>query len=129
MSRGESISIRVDGLTAVVRALLAVGLDVDDLKDAFSAIAREGASVASRAAPRLTGALAGDVRGNRARSKAVVTAGRVRVPYAGPINYGWAARNISASGFMQKADKEWQPYALQRLAHEINLKIAQKGLK
>jgi hypothetical protein len=28
------------------------------------------------------------------RSKAVVTAGRASVPYAGPINYGWAAHNI-----------------------------------
>jgi hypothetical protein len=125
----EYASIRVDGLAQVVRALLAIGLDVDDLKDAFSAIAREGAQIASREAPRLTGALAADIRGNRARSKAVVAAGRVSVPYAGPINYGWAKRGISPSGFMQAADREWQPYALQRLAHEINSKIAEKGLR
>lgn len=125
----ETVSIRVDGLNQMVRALLAVGLDVDDLKDAFSAIAREGAEAAARHAPRLTGALAGDIRGNRARSKAVITAGRVSLPYAGPINYGWAKRGIAPSGFMQAADREIQPYALRRLAAEINSKIAQKGLR
>jgi hypothetical protein len=125
----EYASIRVDGLQQVVRARLAIGLDVDDLKDAFSDIAREGAQLASRAAPRLTGTLAADIRGNRARSKAVVAAGRVSVPYAGPINYGWAKRGIAPAGFMQAADREWQPYALRRLVHDINSKIAEKGLR
>src|SRR5688500_18024830 len=103
---GRHVTIRVDGLNAVVRSLLAMGLEVEDLKDAFSEIARFGAVVASRHAPRRTGRLASDIRGNRARSKAVVTAGRVSVPYAGPINYGWAAHGIEPSGFMQKADQE-----------------------
>lgn len=124
-----STGIRIEGLTAVTRALLEVGLEVDDLKDAFSAIAEEGARRAAQYAPRLTGRLAGDVRGNRARSKAVITAGRSSVPYAGPINYGWAAHHIAASGFMQKADADWQPYSLRRLEQEINQQIARRGLR
>lgn len=122
------ISTRVDGLSGVVRGLLDLGLEVDDLKDAFSDIARVGAQLAARYAPRRSGRLAGDVRGNRARSKAVVTAGRVSVPYAGPINFGWAARNIEPSGFMQKADKQLQPYALRALERHINNSIHRKGL-
>ena len=123
------VSTRIDGLNAVVRALLDLGLEVDDLKDAFSEIARYGAVVASRHAPRRSGRLAGDVRGNRARSKAVITSGRVSVPYAGPINYGWAKRNIAPSGFMQKADEEIQPRALQILEGSINNAIRRKGLR
>lgn len=119
----------VSGLSAVTRALLEIGFEVDDLKNAFSSIADEGARQAARFAPKRTGTLAGDIRGNRARSKAVVTAGRVSVPYAGPINYGWAKHNITASGFMQKADEAMQPFALKRLEEEINSQIARRGLR
>lgn len=120
---------RVEGLNSVVRALTQVGVEVDDLKDAFASIADEGAQVAAGFAPRRSGRLAGDVRGNRAKSKAVIAAGRAAVPYAGAINYGWPARGIAASGFMQRADEHMQPVAIQRLEDEINDKIRAKDFK
>jgi hypothetical protein len=121
--------VRIDGLNAVVRGLIAIGFEVDDLKDSFSAIAARGARAAAQFAPKRLGTLAGDVRGSRARSKAVITAGRKSVPYAGPINYGWAAHNITANGFMQKADKVIQPWALKQLERDINRQIARRGLR
>lgn len=121
--------VRVSGLTAVTRALLEIGLEVDDLKDAFSAIADEGARLVSGLAPVATGRLAADARGNRARSSAHVAVGRASVPYAGPINFGWAEHNISANGFMQRADEAWQPYSLRRMEQEINKQIAKRGLR
>lgn len=124
----REVGFKVEGLSAVVRNLQALGLEVDDLKDAFSTIAAEGAGAAARFAPKRSGRLAGDIRGNRAKSKAVVTAGRKSVPYAGPINYGWPARNITGAGFMQAADEEMQPKALQMLEDEINRQIRKKGL-
>ena len=117
---------KVQGLTSVVRALQAMGLDVDDLKDAFSKIATEAAQVASSRAPRRSGRLAGDVRGNRAKSKAVVMAGRSSVQYAGPQNYGWPKRNITGQFFMQAADEVMQPKAIQMLEDEVNRKIREK---
>lgn len=122
----KSTGFQVQGLTSVVRALQQMGLEVDDLKDAFSKIASEGAQAASSFAPRRSGRLAADIRGNRAKSKAVVAAGRASVPYAGPINYGWSARRIAPSGFMQKADQVMQPKALQMLEDEVNRKIREK---
>lgn len=119
---------QVQGLAQVVRALQQMGVDVDDLKAAFSRIAADAAQMASSLAPRRSGRLAGDIRGNRAKSKAVVTAGRASVPYAGPINYGWPTRNIAASGFMQRTDQTMQPRALQTLEDEINRKIRERGL-
>lgn len=124
----SEVGFRVEGLGQVVAGLQALGLDVDDLKGAFSEIAAEGAEVASAAAPRRGGRLAGDVRGNRAKSKAVVTAGRASVPYAGPINYGWPTRHIGASGFMQAADDAMRPRAVQLLEDEINKAIRTRGL-
>ena len=128
MPRNEYVSVRIDGLNAVIRDLLGMGLEVEDLKGAFSDIARYGAIVAARNAPRRSGTLAGDIRGNRARNKAVIAAGRAGVPYAGAINYGWAARGIQPSAFMQKADQELQPYSLRVLEQDINAAIRRRGL-
>lgn len=122
------VGVRMTGVPPVVRALREIGVEVEDLKDAFSEIARQGAVLASRYAPKRTGRLAADVRGNRSYSRAVIAAGRVSVPYAGPINYGWAAHGIEPSGFMQRADRELQPFALRRLEEDINASIRRRGL-
>lgn len=124
----DRVGFQVEGLSSYVRALKALGLDVDDLKDAFSKIAARGAALAAGYAPKASGRLAGSVRGNRAQSKAVVTVGRSTIPYAGPINYGWPARGIAASGFMQKADETLRPIVLDLLEDDINDKIRERGL-
>lgn len=129
MARGTGYaSIRIDGLNAVVRNLIAIGVEVDDLKSAFSAVAARGARIAAGFAPKQSGRLAGDIRGNRARSKAVITAGRVSVPYSGVQNYGWAKRNITGTGFMQRTDRVLKPYALKQLETAINTQIRKRGL-
>lgn len=120
--------VRVEGLNALTRDLLALGLDVDDLKGAFAPIAAQAAVLAANFAPHRTGRLAASIRGNRAKNKAVVTAGRARVKYAGAINYGWPARGIQASNFMQQADEAMRPVALQQLEREIDAAIRRRGL-
>lgn len=136
--------VRVEGLNRLVRDLQSLGLAVEDLKEAFGDIAAEGASLASSFAPRRSGALAATVRGNRAKNKAVVTAGRARVKYAGAVNYGWPEGKtnwrgkprasggwpigIAGAGFMQKADEAMRPKALQALDDALEQKIREKGL-
>ena len=88
----------------MVRDLQSVGAEVEDLKDVFGAIAAEAAQVIEKNTPSKSGALRKSVRGNRAKGKAVVMAGRARVPYAGAINYGWPKRNIKGRMFIQSAD-------------------------
>lgn len=119
---------RIEGLNKAVRQLIALGADVEDLKDGFAEIAAKGAALASSKAPRKSGALAGTVRGNRAKNKAVVTAGRAKVKYAGPINYGWPARGIRANRFMQKADEELRPKAVEILESSLQKAIHKAGL-
>lgn len=120
--------VQVTGLTELLRALKALGLDVEDLKDAFSAISREAADRAAKHAPRGSGRLAASIRGNRAQSKAVVLAGSARVPYARVINYGWAGHNITANPFMQRADAEMQDRAIDMLEEGIDQAIRKRGL-
>lgn len=125
----DTIGFRVEGLSKLGRDLQALGLDVDDLKDGFSKIAAEGAKLAAGFAPKRSGRLAATIRGNRAKSKAVVMAGRGRgVPYAGAINYGWPRRGIAPAGFMQQADAAMRPRALQELESAINDSIRRRGL-
>lgn len=124
----DGSGVRVEGLTRLVRELEGLGLEVDDLKDVFADIASQGAERAAAYAPQKSGALAGSVRGNRAKSKAVVRAGRASVPYAGAINYGWPRRGIAPSGFMQKADEEMRPRALAMLEDGIRSAIRRRGL-
>lgn len=122
--------VRVENLSKTVRQLKDLGLDVNDLKDAFSQIATEAVDAILKYTPRgKTGKLAGSVRGNRAQAKAVVRAGKAAVPYAGPVNYGWPARNIEAAEYMQKGDQEMQPIAVRRLEQEIETRIRRRGLR
>lgn len=124
----DRTGFKVTGLREQTRDLKALGADVDDLKDAFAAIAREGAMRAARHIHTKSGRAAASVRGNRAASKAVVTAGRASVPYLGAINYGWPRRGIEPQLFMQKADEEMRPRALELLETDVNQKIRSKGM-
>lgn len=124
----DQVLVRIEGLTQLVRNLEALGVSMDDMKDAMAKIADFGAMEAQRAAPVKTGRLRSDIRGNRAKSKAVVAAGRASVPYAGPINYGWPKRGIAPRLFMQAADGPWQSYGLRVLEQELNRLIRQRGL-
>lgn len=62
--------------------------------------------VATRAkdhVPYRSGALYGSIRPSGTLSAASVRAGSASVPYAGPIHYGWPARNIEPNMFIAQA--------------------------
>jgi hypothetical protein len=124
-----AVVVRVEGLSSTVRSLALLGLDVDDLKDAMASIARDAADIIKAHTPvGPTGRLRADVRGNRAKAKAVVSAGRSSIPYAAPRNYGWRAHNITGAFFMQSADGPMQTRAPFALEVEINRLITVRGL-
>jgi hypothetical protein len=121
-------SVQIEGLNQKIRSLQELGVELDDIKEVFADIAKEGAEVASSFAPVKSGALADTIRGNRAKNKAVITAGRARVPYAGAINYGWPSRNIEPAMFLQKADQEMEGRAQQMLEDGIARLIEEREL-
>lgn len=121
-------SVQIEGLNQKVKALLELGVELNDLKDVFAEIAKDGAEVASSFTPVKSGALQDTIRGNRAKNKAVITAGRARVPYAGAINYGWPVRSIAPAMFLQKADEEMADRAPQMLQEGIDRLIAEREL-
>lgn len=118
--------VRVEGLARLQRTLREFGDGIEDLKEANSKVADLVAREASNRAPRRTGALAGSVRGNRAAGRAVVAAGKAKVPYAGPIHWGWPSHNIAANKFITQAaadtEEAWLSLYerdIQRLADKV----------
>lgn len=99
----DGVTVRVEGLNRFTRTLRRAGDDLTDLKDAHAAVGRVVAAAAQARAPRRTGRLASTIRPSRQARRARVSAGRASVPYAGPIHWGWPARNIAANPFLSNA--------------------------
>lgn len=106
----SSVTVKVDGLRRLQRDLRAVGDDLADLKDTNAAVSQLVAAEARRRAPTgASGRLAASGRGNRAAGRATVLFGGARVPYAGPVHYGWPARGIEAQPFATDAATITEP--------------------
>lgn len=115
-----SPSIRIDGVREAARVLERLGVGVEDLRAAFGRISSEALPVYQRHTPVRTGRLRGDYRAARTKNRAVLYLGRTSVPYAGPINYGWAARGIEPANFIARGDIEMGPKAMDAIEAELN---------
>lgn len=112
--------IRVEGLSAAVRQLVALGVDLEDLRAAFTRIASEAVPTYQRFTPVRSGRLRGDYRTAQTKNRAVLYVGRASVPYARVINYGFPRRGISAANFVAKGDVVQAPKALDAIEADIN---------
>jgi hypothetical protein len=74
-----------------------------DFKEAGFKAATIVVEEAKRLVPYRTGALADSIRAGKVVSGGKVYAGKARVPYAGPIHFGWANRNIAPNPFLYDA--------------------------
>lgn len=102
---------RVEGLDNLIRTLNRCSADMSDLKDANRAAGEIVARDANTRAPHRSGKLAASIRPARQVRRARVSAGSARVPYAGPIHWGWQARGIRPNPFIswgaQATEPEW----------------------
>jgi hypothetical protein len=103
-------SIKVEGLRETIKDLQALGVE----KQAFVDINLQAAEILMSAArpliPVRTGNLAGTIRASKTVQYAQVSLGKSKVPYAGPIHYGWfydrnnfIKKNIRPNPFLSKA--------------------------
>ena len=101
--------VKVSNLREINKALAAVGVPKDAIKDAGKESGELVASEARSLAPVRTGALRNSIRvGATARGKITVLAGNNRtsksaVPYANPIHWGWFKRHIRPQPFFVTA--------------------------
>jgi hypothetical protein len=116
--------IKVEGAKELRASLKRAGADMKD----FTAAHREAAAVVAAAAgpdtPRVTGMLASSIRPGATQTQAIVRAGGARVPYAGPIHWGWPRRNITPALFLTQpaaqTEPTWTEIYLQRLEDIID---------
>lgn len=91
-----------------------------EVKDAMKQVHADAAKIVERAAlrqvPERTGRLKATIRSSGTQRTGVVRAGRKAVPYAGPIHWGWPARNITAQRFLTDPLADNQ----QRVVNEIS---------
>ncbi|MEM9521560.1 MAG: HK97 gp10 family phage protein [Actinomycetota bacterium] len=93
----------VENGRALRRQLRQIEGGIADLKVVHKAAAQVVERRAVAIVPRRSGRLAADIRSAGQASGGVVRAGRKSVPYAGPIHFGWSARNISPQPFLYDA--------------------------
>ena len=117
--------MKLEGGRQLRRTLKQAGVDIKELK----AVHRQaGEIVSGRAqgwAPRVSGRLASSVRTGATQTAAIVRAGNNRksasgVPYAGPIHWGWKARNIKANPFLSYSAQATEPKWVQLFFDHVN---------
>jgi len=100
----EASTIRIEGIDKLRRAL--VKLD-DAAKQDFKAAGKTAAEIVERQArtevPVRSGNLKNTIRSSGQQRGGVVSAGRAKVPYAGPIHFGWGRRRIHPNPFLYRA--------------------------
>lgn len=117
----EAAGLRVNGLNVFRRNLRRVN---SDLPKGLTALHKELAATlvdaARDTAPRRTGRLASTIRPFGTQKAAAVGAGKKAVPYAGPIHYGWPARNITAQPFLTETIHRHQERLLRDYEQQLS---------
>lgn len=105
MATSSKDTIRVEGLTELRKALRdAPAAARKELSKANKAAAQVVADEAKSTVPRRTGRLAASIAAQATQTAGKVKAGSAaRVPYAGPIHYGWGRRHIRPNPFLMRA--------------------------
>ena len=101
-------AVTVTGAREFRAAMTRMGADLKDMTAIHKRVAEIVADQSRHIVPYLGGALSGSIKSTATRTRGRVQAGSRSVPYAGPIHFGWPARNIKASPFLWDAleDKE-----------------------
>ena len=96
-------SLTVNGADELRKALRQFDDGAADLKAAHAESAKIVEQRAVQLVPRRSGALAGSIRSTGQARQGVVRSGRASVRWAGPIHFGWPARNIAPQPFLYDA--------------------------
>jgi hypothetical protein len=104
MAGRPSVGVKVTGAKELRRAMRNAEADVGDMRKVHRAIAGDLAAASRPLVPHgATGKLAASLMGEGTQTVARIVAGSARVPYAGPIHFGWPARNIAPQPFLYTA--------------------------
>lgn len=104
-SGGGFLRQELKGAAQLRRTLKAAGDDLADLTAANTRAAKVVEEATLGLVPIDSGWLASTIRSSGTKTAGTVRAGNASAPYAGPIHWGWPARNIPANPFAADAAK------------------------
>lgn len=110
----------IEGLNKLLRALEKLDdAAKENLKDVGFRVGQFVAVQAREEVPVRSGALRGTIRPAKTARGAKIRAGSARVPYAGPIHFGWRSRNIRPNQFLYRAVDKNVDRALDMYLEEV----------
>ncbi|MFJ2370879.1 hypothetical protein [Microbacterium sp. NPDC087665] len=98
--------VRVEGARRLRSTLRKAGDDLADMKKAHADAAGIAARASEALAPKRSNKLADTIRAAGTKTAGIIRAGFARVPYAGPIHWGWFARGIKPQPFLSKGAQD-----------------------
>jgi len=113
-------AIEVKGINELNRALLGLGDDLSDLKDANEALSKIVANRATALVPVRSGKLKGTIKSVRSPKKVQIAAGSSTVPYAPIIEFGWGKRNIKPQSYLYRAANELRAEIKEKFTNNIS---------
>lgn len=101
----DGARVEIEGIKKLASSLRKAG--DEDSRDFLIAANKESAAIVEAAArplvPVRKGTLVASLKSSGAARGGVVQVGKARVPWAGPIHFGWHKRNIKPNPFLYEA--------------------------
>ena len=113
------ITYKAEGARELRRTLRRAGDDLGDLRETHRGVAQLVAGTARGLAPVVTGRLRSNIRPGATKTAAIVRAGGARVPYAGPIHWGWPNRGIEPHPFIADAAQQTEQVWVAQYLHGV----------
>lgn len=116
----RSLPVVIEGARELRKALNQYGDDaINDLKAAHLENANLVAGTAKTLVPVRTGNLRDTIRAAGTKTGGRVRAGFKKVPYAGPIHFGWASRYIKPQPFLYDALDQRRGEVIENYAQQL----------
>lgn len=119
------MTVEIDGARRLRTTLKKAGYDLADFKKVNRTAAATVAAHAKSTSPYKTGALQSTIRPAATLRAGIVRAGFKRVPYAGPIHWGWPSRNIKAQPWLTTTAKATEPVWVPQYELHMRLVVSQ----
>lgn len=120
--------IKIEGERELRKALRAVESGIDGLREVHRDAAELVGAEAARLVPVRSGKLQATIRAAGQAAGAVVRAGYASVPYAGPIHFGWAKRNIAPQPFLYDALDRRHDEVIETYQRQLDELVKRHGL-
>lgn len=124
----QPVGITIEGDRELRRALRNLEGGTDDLKAVHADGAEMVAERARQLVPKRSGLLGSSIRSTGQAATGVVRAGRASVPYAGPIHFGWSARNIRPQPWLYDALDDRRDEVIDRYERHLGDLVDKHGL-